>query len=149
MQLCTFQIPFNCILALDYRGRNTEQANGVSLGTPLFVCRPQGLSVRKCGQLGSFMVTCLTAKLSRFLVCRKLRSLFSCPTMGRLSSCHACRTILVCLKYQLMSALSSTYLSINGCLQGLETIQITSGRIIIVLVATSRLFHGHTGLGGK
>ena len=38
---------------------------------------------------------------------------------------------------------------INGCLLGLETIQFTSGGIIIVLVAAARLFHAHFGLAEK
>lgn len=37
----------------------------------------------------------------------------------------------------------------NGCLQGLGTLWITSGKTTIVFVTTARLFHGHTRLGGK
>lgn len=45
-----------------------------------------------------------------------------------------------------MSTLSTISLSINGCLLGSKTTQITSGGIIIVLVAAAKLFHGHVGL---
>lgn len=48
-----------------------------------------------------------------------------------------------------MSTLSTISLSINGCLLGSKTTQITSGGIIIVLVAAAKLFHGRIGLAEK
>lgn len=83
---------------------------------------------------------CLWTKLSTFaciLICGKYESVFSRQATGLCSRCHnvARLTIIACPKCQLMSALSPIHLSINGCLQGLETIQVTSGGIIIALVA--------------
>lgn len=54
-----------------------------------------------------------------------------------------------CLERGLVSALSPISLSINGCVPGSKTAQITPGRIIIVLVAAAKLFHGHVGLAEK
>ena len=87
----------------------------------------------------------------RILVCGKYRRVFSHQATGQFSSCHnvARLTIVVCLKCQRMSALSPIHLSINGRLQGLETVRATLGGIIIILVAAASLFHGHIGLAEK
>lgn len=56
------------------------------------------------------------------------------------------RAVITCLECWLVPTVSTISLSINGCLLGSKTTQITSGRIIIVLVAAAKLFHGHVGL---